>query len=136
MNEQERKIVRLLLNEMAFEGAMRHFGEAPPDLPREIFTALEQIGIPSKYDGAIEAYRYETVEFDPERSVFENCYRHMRTIRNNIIHANKAYRPDPPERLTDLLDWSENLIDSVYRTGSDFADRAQEIKDVLKIKAF
>jgi len=37
MNGQERKIVRLLLNEMAFEGAMRHFGEAPPGIATELF---------------------------------------------------------------------------------------------------
>lgn len=136
MTEQERKIVRLLINEMAFEGAMQHFGEAPPDLPIEMFHSLERIGIPAQYNGEFESYRYVEVKFDPERSVFENCYRHLRTIRNNIIHANKAYLPDPPERLIELLDWSESFIELVYESDSALADRAREIKAMLKIKSF
>ena len=56
--------------------------------------------------------------------------------KNNIIHANKAFRPDPPERLNDLLDWAGKLIDSVYETDSEFADRAREIKAVLNIESF
>ena len=136
MNQQEQKIVRLLLNEMAFEGAMRHFRETPPALPRAVFEELEKIGIPARYDGAIEDYRYEEIAFDPGKSVFENCYAHLRTIRNNIIHANKAFRPDPPDRLGDLLDWAGNFIESVYETGSDFASCAREIKAALRIDSF
>jgi hypothetical protein len=69
-------------------------------------------------------------------SIFENCYRHLRTIRNNIIHANKAYRPDPPGRLSDLLNWSDRFIESVCSADCDFSKRAREIKDVLKIESF
>ena len=134
MNLQEQAIVRLLLNEMAFEGAMRHFHEQQPDLPMELFERLQAIGIPQKYDGAIENYRYVDIQFDPTHSVFENCYLHLRVIRNNIIHANKAFRPDPPKRLADLLAWSDELIGAVYNTNSAFADRARDIKAVLKIR--
>lgn len=76
------------------------------------------------------------IEFDEAKSVFENCYRQLRIIRNNIVHANKAYRTDPPERLNEQLDWAEGFIQSVYRTDSALATRAQEIKDVLGIETF
>lgn len=136
MNEQEEQIIRLLLNEMAFEGAAKLFRELPPDINIELFHHLERIGIPLKYDGEIENYRYEVVKFDEHISVFENCYKYLRVIRNNIIHANKAYRPDPSERLSDLLNWSDSLIESVYQTDSDFAKRACEIKSILRIESY
>ncbi len=136
MNEQEHKIISLVLNEMAFEGAIKHFHEAPPDLPRNLFEDLKAIGIPGRYDGNIEGYRYVDIEFDNEKSVFENCYRQLRTIRNNIVHANKAYRPDPPERLNDLLDWAQGFIHSVYQSNSPLAERAREIKVTLGIENF
>ena len=136
MNRQEQKIISLLLNEMAFEGAIKHFHEAPPELPIKLFEDLKVIGIPGRYDGNIEDYRYVDIAFDSGKSVFENCYRHLRTIRNNIIHANKAYRPDPPERLNELLDWAEGFIQSVYQTNSALAKRAKEIKGALRIETF
>lgn len=79
---------------------------------------------------------FETIEYDQNKTPFENCYRCLRIIRNNIIHANKAYRPDPPERLTDLLAWSEKFIATVYAAGGGFAARANEIKAALKITSF
>jgi hypothetical protein len=136
MNQQEQKIIRLLLNEMAFEGAIQHFHEESPELSIKLFEDLKVIGIPGRYDGSIEDYRYVDIEFDKGKSVFENCYRQLRTIRNNIIHANKAYRPDAPERLNELLDWADAFIHSVYQTNSALAKRAQEIKGVLKIETF
>lgn len=136
MNRQEQKIISILLNEMAFEGAIKHFGEAPPELPIRIFEDLKGIGIPGSYDGNIEDFRYINIEFDEDKSVFENCYRQLRTIRNNIIHANKAYRPDPPERLNELLDWAEDFIQGVYQTNSALAKRAEEIKEALRIETF
>jgi hypothetical protein len=136
MNDQEKQIVRLLLNEMAFEGAIRHFGEAPPDIPRELFERLETMGFPQMFDGRIGNYGYEKMAFDARLSVFENCYKFLRIIRNNIIHANKAARPDTPKRLGDLLAWSDAFIGAVYSTNSDFARRAQEIKAVLRIESF
>ena len=48
MNSQEQKIVTLVLNEMAFEGPMKHFGEAPPKLSKELFEELKAIGIPGR----------------------------------------------------------------------------------------
>lgn len=136
MNSQEQKIVTLVLNEMAFEGAMKHFGEAPPELPKDLFDDLKAIGIPGRYDGSIEGYQYVDIEFDETKSMFENCYRQLRVIRNNIVHANKAYCPDPPERLSELLDWAEGFIQCVYRSDSSLANRAKEIKDVLGIETF
>jgi len=136
MNKQEHKIISLLLNEMAFEGALKHFHEAPPDLPIELFNDLKSKGIPGRYDGEIEDYQYVDVEFDNKKSVFHNCYRQLRVIRNNIIHANKAYRPDSSPRLNELLDWAHRFIQSVYQTNSAFAKRAEEIKAVLKIETF
>jgi hypothetical protein len=136
MNEQEQKIIGLVLNEMAFEGAIKHFHEAPPDLPDKLFEDLKAIGIPSRYDGNIGDYCYVDIEFDNGKSVFENCYRQLRTIRNNIIHANKAFRPDSPERLNDLLDWAHRFIDSVYQSNSALAKRAEAIKTTLRIENF
>ena len=136
MNRQEHKIISLVLNEMAFEGAIKHFHEAPPNLPIKLFEDLEAIVIPGRYDGKIEDYRYVDIEFDHGKSVFENCYRQLRTIRNNIAHANKAYRPDPPERLNDLLDWADGFIRNVYQTNSGLAKRAKEIKAALRIETF
>lgn len=73
MKQQEHNIISLVLNEMAFEGAIKHFQEVPPDLPRELFEELKGIGIPGRYDVSIEDYRYVAIEFDHEKSVFENC---------------------------------------------------------------
>jgi hypothetical protein len=136
MNQQEHKIISLVLNEMAFEGAIKHFHEAPPDLSHELFEELKAIGIPGRYDGKIEDYCHVDIEFDDGKSVFENCYRQLRTIRNNIIHANKAFRPDPTERLNDLLDRAQRFICSVYQSNSPFAKRAMEIKATLRIENF
>ncbi len=136
MNEQERKIIKLLLNEMAFEGAAKHFSEPPPDVSDQLFVEIKRIEIPKKYDGNTESYKYVEVNFDPGTSNFVKCYTYLRIIRNNIIHANKAYRPDTPERLADLLDWAERFIDSVYEVESPFAERAQEIKRIMKIELF
>ena len=44
MNSQEQKIVTLVLNEMAFEGAMKHFGEAPPELSKELCPSSYKVG--------------------------------------------------------------------------------------------
>ena len=48
MNEQERKIIKLLLNEMAFEGAAKHFSEPPPDVSDQLFVEIKRIEIPKK----------------------------------------------------------------------------------------
>ncbi len=136
MNEQERKIVKLLLNEMAFEGAARHFDEEPPDIPEDLLHAIERIEIPQRYDGNTESFRYVCVSFSEGTPVFVKCYTYLRTIRNNIIHANKAYRPDTPQRLADLLGWAERFIDTVYAADSRFAARAREIKQIMKIESF
>ena len=136
MNEQERKIVKLLLNEMAFEGAIKHFTKPPPDISRRFFDDIERIEIPEKYNGDTESYIYANIAFDEDRTVYENCYVCLRIVRNNIIHANKAYRPDTPERLTELLDWAERFIDSVYETRSSFSDCAWQIKQIMKIESF
>lgn len=95
-----------------------------------------RIEIPQKYDGNTESYRYVKATYDEAASVFENCYRYLRIIRNNIIHANKAYRPDTPQRLTELLDWSMEFIDAVYARDTPFARRAAEIKGVMRIESF
>ena len=42
MNEQERKIIKLLLNEMAFEGAINHFEEPPPDVSEQLFVEIKR----------------------------------------------------------------------------------------------
>ena len=57
MNEQERKIIGLLLNEMAFEGAEKHFGEPFPDVAEELLEEIQAIEIPQKYDGDTESFR-------------------------------------------------------------------------------
>lgn len=136
MKDQENQIIRLLLNELAFEGAIRHFSEAPPELDRELFDSICKLGIPQRYNGDKKAYDYVDIQFYENTSVFKNCYRCMRTIRNNIIHANKAFMPDPPERLNDLLAWTDTFINAVYATESSFSDRATQIKQILRIRSY
>lgn len=136
MNEQERKIIKLLLNEMAFEGALKHFNVPPPDLPEALYDEIVAIEIPKKYDGNTESYIYAQPNLPAEMSAYEKCYKYLRLIRNNIIHANKAYRPDTPDRLTELLDWAEKFIEAVYETDSDFAQCAREIKATMQIEEF
>ena len=136
MNEQEKKIVRLLLNEMAFEGALRHFNEPSPNVPVGLYAELQQIGVPGRYDGSRETYVFEDLGYDENKSPFENCYIGLRRIRNNIIHANKAFKPDPPERLANLLSWADKFITVVYATNASFAARATEIKVALRVTSF
>ncbi len=136
MNEQERLIIGLLINEMAFEGADKHFGEDHPEIPETLLAQIEEIGVPQKYDRHSESYQDMPVESDPDATIYEQCYAHLRTVRNNIIHANKAYAPDTPERLTDLLEWADRFITTVYETDSSLAWRAQQIKNVMQIESF
>lgn len=136
MNEQEWLIVGLLLNEMAFEAADKHFGEVPPDIPETLLTQIGEIGVPHKYDRNSGSYQEVPVENRPDATAYEQCYAYLRTIRNNIIHANKAYEPDTPERLKDLLAWANRFITAVYETDSSFAQRAKQIKDVMRIESF
>lgn len=136
MNEQERKIIKLLLNEMAFEGAMKHFNVPHPVIADALLEEIQNIEIPKRYDGTYENYEYETLEFPENWSVFQRCYKCLRIVRNNIIHANKAAKPDTPERLTDLLDWCESFIRAVYETDSQFARQAKAIKEVMQIESF
>ena len=136
MTEQERKIVKLLLNEMAFEGAMKHFDEPVPDIPSELLEEIKGIDIPKRYDGNTESYENVAMEFPNDWGVFDCCYKCLRIIRNNIVHANKAYRPDTPKRLTELLNWSEAFIDAVYANDTPFSQRAAEIKIAMKIESF
>ena len=136
MNEQERLIIRLLLNEMAFEGAVEHFGEDPPDIPETLLTQIQGIGVPQKYDQNLGTYQDVPVEIDANATVYEQCYAHLRIVRNNIIHANKAFEPDTPERLTDLLEWADRFIAAVNETDSSFARRARQIKGEMQIESF
>ena len=136
MNDQERLIIGLLLNEMSFEGAVKHFGEDPPDIPETLLTQILEIGAPQRYDRNLGRYQDIPVEIGPNATVYEQCYAHLRTVRNNIIHANKAFEPDTPERLTDLLEWADRFITAVYETDSSFTHRARQIKDVIQIESF
>jgi len=136
MDKREEQIIRLLLNEMAFEGAKKHFNITPPDLDKKLFDVIYQIGIPRKYDISNKRYGETNIQFDTKKSVFLNCYECLRRIRNNFIHANKAYRPDTPERLDELLSWSDSFIDSVYETESEFSEQANKIKQILCIRSF
>ena len=136
MEKQERQIIRLLLNEMAFEGATRLFDQEPPEIEKEIFDELEKIGVPLQFYRHENQYKPAQNEFGSEDNVYSKCYGYMRIIRNNIIHANKAFKPDSPERLSSLLDWSDKFIDAVYKSDSAFSNTAIEIKDKLKIKTF
>ena len=136
MNEQEQLIIGLLLNEMAFEGAVKHFDEDTPDIPEYLLTHIQDIGVPQKFDRKSRMYRDVTVEIEANSTVFNQCHAHLRTVRNNIIHANKANEPDTPERLTDLLEWADRFITSVYETDSSFARRARQIKAVMQIESF
>lgn len=122
---------------MAFEGASEHFREPHPEISRQLFTEIEHIGVPMKYVIKKRIYNdHPDIVYDENKSVYDNCYNCLRLIRNNIMHANKAYRPDTPERLTDLLDWAERFIDAVYETQSSFSERAHEIKRTMNIESF
>ncbi|PKP70740.1 MAG: hypothetical protein CVT83_03460 [Alphaproteobacteria bacterium HGW-Alphaproteobacteria-5] len=121
---------------MAFEGTMMHFEEKAPSIDKVLFHQLESIGFPKTYDRQTQNYRTVKVVFDDTVSVFENCYKYLRVIRNNFIHVNKAYVPDTPERLSELLGWSNKFIDAVYMRESPFAKRALKIKEVLQIESY
>jgi len=136
MNNQERAIISLLLNEMAFEGALKHFHEPIPAISEDFLKQIAAIEPPKRYDRNSASYELVNVEFAPDVSTFEQCFAYLRIIRNNIIHANKAHRPDTPERLTELLDWAASFITSVYDANTSFANRAREIKAVLMIESF
>ncbi len=136
MNNQEVQIIKLLLNEMAFEGVQKHYGIESPDIDKKLWDELNKIGAPLKYDRGAKKYRYDEIEYNSEDTVFENCYKYLRIIRNNIIHANKAIEPDSPERMAELLTWSKNFIDTANETDSDFSQKVREIKEIMKIESF
>jgi hypothetical protein len=63
MKEQERKIIKLLLNNMAFEGAKEHFEAPPPEVSKALFTQIEKIKIPQRYNRNEGMYTYVSVDF-------------------------------------------------------------------------
>ena len=125
MADQERQIINLLLNEMAFEGAKCHYNEILPHIDINLDDELQNIGgAPKVYSKARR--RYEDKEVN-------NWYEFLRIIRNNVIHANKAVNQNEPARLSSLLELSDRVIEAVNRTDSPFAKRANEIKSALQI---
>ncbi len=117
MPNQEKQIINLLLNELAFEGARLHFLESDPTINIMHFTAINGIGLPQRMQRGQYSpnNNLQGLNANQQLSEYEKCYRCMRQIRNNIIHANKAMVPDTPNRLSDLLNWSDSFICS----GSD-----------------
>ena len=136
MNERELKLFKILANEMAFEGATKHFQCPEPDIDIGIFQRLNEIGYPQKYSGEFENYVDVEINYSADKSEYQNCYLALRLIRNNIIHANKVILPDTTERIENLLDWSIQFIDAVNATESQFADMVNQIKSKMGISNF
>lgn len=61
MNDQERQIINLLLNEMAFEGAKLHRGKKLPCIDINLDIELERIG------GAPKAYCTKRKRYEDKR---------------------------------------------------------------------
>lgn len=140
MNEQEKQIVRLLLNEMAFEGAMRHFNEAHPDIPRDIFDELEAIGIPEKYDREIEDYRYgsgycsqEKMTDRPDPQCFEIFWEpaNAQFSVGTSADAKAQVRFDDPAGFSGSLVWNTRYLE-VTNAGKSWSPEDAVVTGMLR----
>lgn len=129
---QEQKIVFILINYMALEGALEHFGAERPSA--DCFDTLK-LTIKEQRPQYWNKYQYEdNARITDDLDAFEYSWRCLTGIRNNLFHANKANKPDPQERLNFLLDWSVDFINVIYEKGGDLAQKSKQIKDILQIK--
>ena len=119
---------------MALEGALKHFNATyPPSGPFEYFKAQMQEGNPPAYWKTSSGEYIANAEITDDLSAFEYSWNCLKSIRNNLYHANKARQPDTPERLDFLFDWSIEFIKAVYATRGDLAQKTSAIKKILKI---
>lgn len=129
---QEQRIVFILINYLALEGAQNHFTATLP--PDELFESLKQemqIQSPPQF---WRNHYVDNREIKDELPAFEYAWKCLKGIRNNLFHANKAMQPDTPERLDFLLRWSVDFINAIYDADGDLARKAQKIKEVLQIR--
>jgi hypothetical protein len=136
INAREEKIISLFINYLALEGAQMHFDAPIPD--ENLFEDIRieiQAKPPQIWDKSINDYKD-----DPNTRAYTNNFKYswycLKLIRNNLFHANKAMKPDTPERLDFLLNWSDKFIKKIYRTDCELAKRAKEIKSILQIQSF
>lgn len=130
------KISYLLLNYLAMEGARNHFGVGlPPDSPKieALYDKISEMGFPGEWDFDQKIYDY-TGNAIKGSTQCERCWNALRIIRNNIFHANKAARPDTPERLQALLDWSMAFTAELLSENSKLGLKTKEIKQTLNIE--
>lgn len=134
---QEDKIVIILINYMALEGAKELFGEESPS--NDSFESFKdemienENGPPQWWNG--KEY-IENKKIKDSQGGFEYSWLCLTGIRNNLFHANKAMVPDVPKRLDFLLDWSVRFIKKIYDDGGDMANKAREIREKLEIKSY
>jgi len=129
------RIVYLLLNYIALEGALTHFNEK---LPKDnncfdsLYREIEEKGFPEKWDKAQDMYVSTNEDINGDTNC-KLCWSCLKLIRNNLFHANKARKPDTPKRLDFLLDWSYRYIDNILSGNYSVSIKAKEIKDILEI---
>ena len=136
ISTREEKIISLFINYLALEGAQAHFNALIPD--EKLFEKIRkeiQSKPPQIWDKSIDDYKD-----DPNIGTCTNDFKYswycLRSIRNNLFHANKAMKPDTPERLDFLLNWSDKFIKKIYETDCALSNRAKEIKGILQIQSF
>jgi hypothetical protein len=153
---QEEKIIFILLNYIAIEGAYKLFSTPFPKDMTETATLLEKIdgeNFPEKFND--KSYQKNKLadffssewgkslekELDKSSEISDiyKCWLALTRIRNNICHANKAYHQDLAVRIDLLLDWSVDFINHLLSATDSagakhsFVVRAEEIKQKLKI---
>lgn len=131
--ENKEKISTFLLNYMVLEGAKEHFNQTLPKENKSItlfYSRLEDIGFPKRWNEGDNTYSSPN---NQGHTVTEKCWNQLKTIRNNLFHANKAKKPDTNERLSDLLDWSNDFMNELLKSNYAIGEKSLEIKKVLKI---
>lgn len=135
MNTREEQICTLLLNQTAYEGAHKLNNEHYPAVAECHVDNLRRIEPPRQFDKSKKEYK-DSTPFNDDASNEENCFKCLAKIRDNIIHANKAFDPDSHVRIQSLLDWACDFIDHVNSLDCEFTHKAKSIKSALEIENF
>ena len=132
---QKEKIVSFIIDFIALEGAKEHFGAELPATNQNIeklYQKILVIGFPGEWDETQYIYDYTGAHI-PSGTHTEMCWHCLKTIRNNLFHANKAKRPDIPKRLTELLDLSNSFMKELNKGENEIGQHAKAIREKLQI---
>jgi len=132
---REEKIIYILLNYIALEGAIFHFEDKFEDDfdCSSLLKEIDEIGIPATWDLAQQLYGYDNKRLRDGTDA-QKCWEALSRIRNNFVHANKAKIVDGAEKLEKLMDWSIQFIRHIEE--NEQMPKRLSVKETFHIKSW